>query len=136
MHIGVDHYRLGASLERQGKIDEAVKSYRASLEAHALELNYLALARVLQTQQKVDESVVILKTAARVDSLSAYFYRRVGEMLLQRSELPDAERCLRTAIRLDPANRDSQLALSRVLRRTGAAAAESVLPEIEARIKG
>jgi len=99
-------WRLGNNYVLAQKNEDAIKSYK---EAVALKADYLdahmSLARVYESDSKIDEAVEVYKTAFNLGSANATFLFDFGRVLYNRDkdqDRTDAEKLWLGAVRIQP----------------------------------
>jgi protein O-mannosyl-transferase len=99
---------LGAALAKEGKIDEANKCYRRSLE---IEPNYAwALANLgdnLCQKWQLDESLCYCQKAVESDPTYPMAHWALGNVLFRKGKIAEAEKCYRQALALNPRYADA-----------------------------
>lgn len=97
------HSTLSLALTAQGKLDEAIASYRAAL---ALKPDFAEahnnLGNLLRGQGKVDEAVAQYQRAVALKPDFAEAYNNLGNALKDRGKLVEAVACYRRALALKP----------------------------------
>jgi tetratricopeptide (TPR) repeat protein len=102
------HFQIGLSLlnnERTaGREDEAIREFEAELKVNPHAPSKYRLAKVYQRRGDLDRASVYLMQAIQLDS--SYVAARVAlaQILIQQGILPDAEKQLDLAARLEPTN--------------------------------
>jgi tetratricopeptide (TPR) repeat protein len=110
----VQRLQRAHALSEEGKFDEAIQQYRASIEELPIAAAYFGLAKTLGETDKFDEARMQYRIAIQLLS------KEVGEEVLQRPESPDG-------VRISLAN--VYLSLARLERETGDREAETFVWE-------
>jgi Flp pilus assembly protein TadD/mono/diheme cytochrome c family protein len=116
----VAHYNLGAALQAEGRIDEAIPELRKAVAARpdaATAHNNLGAA--LQTQGKLEAALSEYSEVVRLrpDDASAHF--NLGQALLAEGHLGEAGLHYREALRLEPDDAGAHAQLGAVLQASG-----------------
>jgi tetratricopeptide (TPR) repeat protein/mono/diheme cytochrome c family protein len=114
------HYNLGAALQAEGRLDEAVRALREAVRlspARATARNTLGTA--LQAQGKREEAAREYEEAVRLEPTYASARYNLGQLRLAAGERQEAERDFREAARLQPDDADVQAQLGAVLQENG-----------------
>ncbi|TXT25729.1 MAG: methyltransferase type 12 [Gallionellaceae bacterium] len=97
------HYNLGLAFRAQGKLDEAIASYRRAI---ALQPGYAEahfnLGNALQKQGKLDEAIASYRKALALKPDGVDAHNNLGSALQEQGKLGDAATCFRRAIALKP----------------------------------
>ncbi|HVM49872.1 MAG TPA: tetratricopeptide repeat protein [Candidatus Acidoferrum sp.] len=97
------HHALGMALDRQGRLDEAIAEYRATLLAKGdYVLAYNNLGVDLAAQGKLDEATRQLQTAIRLDPAYADPHNNLGNILEKQGRFDEALAQFEEAVRLKP----------------------------------
>jgi Tfp pilus assembly protein PilF len=115
-----DYFHLGRALQAQGRIEEAVASYRESLRLNPVSvaaLNNLGDALTLLGQ--TDEAEQALREALRRKADFPEAHNNLGIALARQGRLDEAERHHRESLRLNPASASAHNNLGNVLREQG-----------------
>ena len=95
-------YELGLSQSAEGKLDEAIVSFKTVLALNSgYRHPYSNLAEIYLRQHKVDESVAMLQKAIATKPIAADHYN-LGLLQARQKNYPEAEQSLRAAINLEP----------------------------------
>jgi Tfp pilus assembly protein PilF len=114
------HNNLGNALQAQGKLEQAVASYRRAL---ALEPSYVDalvnLGATYRAQGELDQAVASYQQALALEPDVPVAHSNLGHALAQQGKLDDAAACLRRAIALKPDFAEAHASLGNVLRNQG-----------------
>lgn len=98
------HFRLGIIRQSEGKIDEALKEYRRSVE---LDPDYarsrLNLGELLAVSDNREEAEKQFRTAIRIDPDYPKAYLNLGTVLYRTDRREEGREALNRAVELDPA---------------------------------
>lgn len=83
------HFRLGQSLDHEGRLPEAIKAYRQAITAKPDRLIYEHLGNALAKQNQLDEAVIAFKQA-RPKASPGYPHRLLGDVLVRENRLDNA----------------------------------------------
>jgi tetratricopeptide (TPR) repeat protein len=97
-------FQLGRADMQLGKLADAKREFSASSVAcsEACTAPLIGLATAYKLESRYDEAVRTMKNAIGKSPLDAVNYLYLGDIEIRANQLPDAERTLLTAIRLDP----------------------------------
>lgn len=112
------------ALEQQGKVEDALRAYRAAARLYEQrgtlsETPYLYAGRLLQAQERYEESARELERAVQVNPQSSEAWLALSKT---REKLGDAQAALqaaRQAVRLAPADAPAHYYLARLCRKLG-----------------
>jgi tetratricopeptide (TPR) repeat protein len=104
---------LGSTLAAEGKLQEAAIHHRRANELGEPEAA-ASLGDVLRRLGRDNESLTVLRDAARARPNNAYTHRSLAVALAQRGELAEAETEFRAALRIDPNDWESLSGLGNV----------------------
>ena len=110
----------GVSLQKAGKLAEAVEHYRLAFEAKpefAVALKNLGNA--LESLGRFDEAVTLWRRAVKRDPNNATLYRKLGKVLSKLGQVDQAIDQYRVALRISPGFALARYDLARALRRSG-----------------
>ncbi len=96
------HLRLGDTLNNQGRLDEAAAEY--ALYLHAVPNDFDALTRMGIAQSRMgrhDEAIRALSSAVAIQPSNATAHANLANALLNKQDLPAAEREARKAVELN-----------------------------------
>ncbi|MBP5973990.1 tetratricopeptide repeat protein, partial [Brasilonema sp. CT11] len=97
------HFNQGLALYNQGKLDEAIASYRKALQ---IDPNYATahnnLGYALKNQGKLDEAIASYRQALQIDPNYAAAHNNLGNALSDQGKLEDAIASYRKALQIDP----------------------------------
>ncbi|MEW5984385.1 MAG: tetratricopeptide repeat protein [Acidobacteriota bacterium] len=94
-------FQLAAMLERQHKVQEAEKAFRAVIAAdprHAPALNYLGYSLV-DRGERIDEGLALIQRAVEIDPFNGAYLDSLGWACFKLGRFADAERHLQSAAR-------------------------------------
>jgi serine/threonine-protein kinase len=112
--------RLGASLKKQGKLDEAIAVYRHLTQLEpASDSARITLATALKEQGKLDEAVTESREAIRLNPASADAHITLANSLKAQGKMDEAIAAYREAIRLEPASAPAYSSLVPALKAGG-----------------
>ena len=114
---GMAHYQLGIIYSRKNAPERALYHYREALKCDndpQLDFLHKSLADQLLLQGKKDEALIEMKTALRINPLSAVNHFNVGSFLMIQGRTEEARHHFGEALRLDPVNKDAKEALTKV----------------------
>ena len=116
-------YLLGVLSERDGRGDDAIMYYQATLASDLGHfMAHVRLARVYLDRRQWDEAVMEAQRAAATNPDDATTLRELGQVLLAAGRFTDAETALRQAIERNPRDVGTQYVLGVVLQQSGRAA--------------
>ena len=114
------HFNLGAALQAQGRLGEAVRELEAAVRAnpgHATARNTLGAA--LEVQGRPDLAAQEFREAFRIDPGYASAHYNLGQLLLAKGRLDEAILHYREAARLEPEDASLQAQLGAALQQAG-----------------
>jgi tetratricopeptide (TPR) repeat protein len=127
---------LAMVLDQEGKLDEAMVHYQASLQIypdHEEARNNLGTA--LDRKGKLDEAISQFQIALQINPNGAETRNNLGHALLQKGNVDEALAQYREAIRVKPDYAEAQLGLGNALRQKGSLDEAMVHYQEAARIK-
>jgi tetratricopeptide (TPR) repeat protein len=87
-----DHYYTALDLMADGKLEEAVASYRESLAADPTFTEAMhGLARVLQDLERYDEAIAVAQNIAEVDPDDVLAHTSLSVLYQKKGMIPEAE---------------------------------------------
>jgi len=99
---------LGNALQKQGKLEEAIESYRKAIE---IQPDYIyahnGLGNVLREQGKFGEAIEAYRKAIEIQPDFVYAYNGFGYVLNKQGKLEEAIKACREAIEIQPDNADT-----------------------------
>jgi len=114
------HDNLATLLDLQGKLDEAMVHYQASLEvypAHAEARNNFGAA--LERQGRLDEAIAQFQIALQINPGDADIHCNLGRTWLQKGGVDEAVAQYQEAVRLQPGSAPAHFGLANALRQQG-----------------
>ena len=114
------HYNLGAALEAQGRLEEAVRELQAAVRAnpaHATARNTLGSA--FEAQGRRELAAREYREALRIDPGYASAHYNLGRLLLEEGHTEDAIDHYRAAARIEPGDAALQAQLGAALQQAG-----------------
>ncbi|MDZ4786270.1 MAG: tetratricopeptide repeat protein [bacterium] len=97
------YFQQGNQLIKEGKIDEAIASYRNAIAIEPkVALLHHRLGDALLTRGSLNEAVASHRKAVELQSEVSWFYYRLGQALAQQGNLDEAIVNLQTAMQLEP----------------------------------
>ncbi|MFC1509228.1 tetratricopeptide repeat protein [Candidatus Omnitrophota bacterium] len=101
-----DYYsyaRRGDKLQDYGKFDEAVKSFRKSIEMNPDYVDsHRQLGYLLIKMNRIDEAEVEFKIAEKLEPDDPLTYQNLGEIFIQKQDYRNAEKAFKKSLKLDP----------------------------------
>jgi tetratricopeptide (TPR) repeat protein len=118
---------LGLAYEGLDREQAAVEAYRNAIalgdqQSQPSEQPLINLAILLMHQANLDEPLPLLLRAVAIAPRDARAREQLGQLYLQRGELPQAQASLEQAVRLSPADSRLHFLLGQVYRREGMSA--------------
>lgn len=87
-----DHYYAALDLMAEGKSDEAVNAYRASIEADPSFTEAMhGLARVLQDLERYDEAIQVAQKISEIDPDDVLAHTSLSVLYQRKGMIPEAE---------------------------------------------
>jgi protein O-mannosyl-transferase len=119
-NASLGHYHMGIIFEDQGKVDEALRSYRRSviLNPGRPDVRY-NFARLLARKGQQDEAIVNYRLVLQVDPKNALAHYSLGSLLGMRGDIGEARQYLEQAINLKPDYAEAHSNLGNVLSMQG-----------------
>ncbi len=109
-------YTLGRHMQRSGRLDEAARAYRRSLE---VDPNYLeaknGLAAITAGKGDIDQAIAILEELSTARPGQAHVLANLGYARSLKKQYPEARIALEQAAALDPDNKSIRAKLDAVL---------------------
>jgi tetratricopeptide (TPR) repeat protein len=113
-------HNLGVALAKLGRLDEAVASFRETLDSDAAALTtHKNLGLALYQLGKLDEAVVHYQQAARLEPASATNHFDLGRLLFDARRFEEAAASFRECVSIDPQLWTAHYELGRCLVRLG-----------------
>jgi Flp pilus assembly protein TadD len=114
------HYNLGAALQAQGRLDDAVRELREAVRlGPARATAHTTLGAALQAQGRTGEALREFRSAVRVDPAYASAHYNLGQVYLARDRPEEALPHYREAARLAPDDPEIRAQLGAALQKTG-----------------
>jgi tetratricopeptide (TPR) repeat protein len=115
----VAHNNLGCILAEQGKLDEAVEHFEASLQANPRNAEaHRNLGRALVIQERFAKAEEHLRRAVQLNPKDAEAQRTLASALMGLGKPAEAVAALRTALRITP-DAETRIELANILRSLG-----------------
>jgi tetratricopeptide (TPR) repeat protein len=87
-----DHYYVALDLMAEGKLEEAVSSYRESLAADPAFTEAMhGLARALQDLQRYDEAISVAQRITELDPDDVLAHTSLSVLFMKKGMIPEAE---------------------------------------------
>ena len=119
-HFATAHYNLGATLERQGRVQEAVTAHRRAIAlSPTFGQAYSRLGNLLQAQGKQDEALECFRRAKELLANPSDQDMEEAKLLLAEERYTEAEPKLRSVIASAPTNSLAHALLGDVLGQMG-----------------
>ncbi len=116
----LEHYRKAADLERDGRLEEAVRELRSAIAADPYDqLNFIKLASVLAQLGNTNEAVAMYKKAAQLDAKDAMIYFSLGALYEQAGQYDEAAEAYNIGLRKNPDYAFGRFNLARTLAQAG-----------------
>ncbi|MBI4989029.1 MAG: tetratricopeptide repeat protein [Rhodocyclales bacterium] len=114
------HFLLGSALQAQGRLMEAIASYRTAATIRpALVEAHVAMGELLSSQGNLDAAIRAYRAALAVRSDYAELHSNLGAIYRKRGLSDQAEACYREAIKLKPDFYVAHFNLGNLLRNRG-----------------
>jgi protein O-mannosyl-transferase len=112
----VAYTNLGTILVQEGQVDEGLELYRKSLAIRDDATTHYNVGQILEYQEKPDEALEHYRKAVASSPLHKEAWVRMGVILGQRGDMPEAFRALREALQLDPDDENLRLTIEELER--------------------
>jgi protein O-GlcNAc transferase len=97
-----DIFKIGASLQKEGKLDEAITYYKKTIQLHPNNAGiYHNLGNVLQLKGELDEAIAFYQKAIKLNPQVAVTYNNLGNILQEKGRLEQAIAHYQKALNLD-----------------------------------
>jgi Flp pilus assembly protein TadD len=109
------HSTLARMFQLLGRLEESEVAYRNALAVDPNNLGVLIdLSQVVAAQKKFDEALRLVDRVLALAPKSPLAHLRKGLILEQARRLPEARRCIQTALKVDPNLAEARTALARL----------------------
>jgi Flp pilus assembly protein TadD len=107
---------IAISVKNQGRIDEAEKAFRKSIELNPKEVNtWYFLAEMLADNGRFEEAEAMYREALKLDSKNSGICCDLGSCIANQGRVAEAEEPFRKAVKFDPSNKSAKELLQRCL---------------------
>jgi len=107
--------KLAFILSKEGKNEEALLYYRASLRIDANDdMTHNAIARLLGTMKKTDEAKEHYEAALKIDENYEVTWFNYGNFMLSQGKVEEAKEMFEKALKIDPDFEDAKVELERL----------------------
>jgi tetratricopeptide (TPR) repeat protein len=111
---------LGDALRRSDRLDRAEAAYRAALRLRpALAPAHAGLGLLFRARKRIAEALAFFEQAVALDAANVFFWTYLAETHVDLEDFPEAIRCWRRALALEPDRTESLYGLGHALREAG-----------------
>jgi len=110
-------YNLGAALEREGRLGEAMEQYRTALSLKPASIGHKALGRLYYRKGLKNETIQEYARALAIDPANSELHNEIGIVLLETGNHRKAVEHFQKAVKLVPDNPELRYNLAMALRK-------------------